>query len=420
MKKIVLPFLIFFLAFALARDIFAPQFALIGDEYAFFYDAASIATNGIHFSQIFSQHGVYGYHPVADSIYQAVWMKLFGVNLIGWKSANIITMCLSMLLIYSIAFTLFGTYATAITATIFFGFSHYLFGFAHIGYNNLQAFIPFLSAILCFFRFQSTKRPIYFFLTGLCTSACFYTFFAARLILIVLLPFLIIHRKKIHYFFAGFFLLFLPFLIANQTTWLSAMLSRTFAHPYYHGIPWNVITSLVASLALHTNGTQHHFVTTPLFSPILLLSYFIGCITLSRAKKKIISIVLALWSIGLGILITIIYPSIDLPTTRLFIIIPAVCLVAAIGLMSVIHNKFVLLVILLLYMANEGYLFYFVTPKAQTENTIMRILTLAQRNPTKHICVDKKLDDPPQAISLYAKNVLIGVRNKASCDIYYE
>lgn len=419
MKRLILLPFICLLIFGLAIDIFNPRYALIGDEYAFFYKASYIATHGVSIPQLFSQNGVYGYHPVADSVYQAVWMKAFGVNLVGWKSANIATLIISMLLVYGIALVLFKKHLTALTAMVFMGFSHYLYGFAHIGYNNLQAFLPFLTSILFYCLFLSTKKSVYVFLSGISAGACFYTFFAARSILIILIPLVIFHKKQLLVFVSGFLLLFLPFAVVNQGSIVSAMLKESVTHPYYHGVPWKLIGSLLTSLVVHTQGTQHHFVTTPLFSPLLVIAFFIGCVALPRSKKnKVASILCFIWAVVLGIVITFTYPSVDLPTTRLFIIIPALSLIAAYGVTSIFQNKLIISIILIVYILGEGYLFYRITPMEQPQNTATFILTLAQAHRTKLICIDRQLDDPPQLFSLYVNNIMdYAPSSSQSCDM---
>lgn len=57
-------------------------YSFIGDEYSFFELAKGIA-QGTQKINLLSQKGVYDYHPVLDSFYQAQIMKILGANNFG-------------------------------------------------------------------------------------------------------------------------------------------------------------------------------------------------------------------------------------------------------------------------------------------------------------------------------------------------
>ena len=99
--------IIFLVGILLYQDILNVNYSYIGDEYPFFDYAKEILTNPQFKPSIFSQSGVYGYHPVLDSYIHAFFMSIFGINLVGWKITNIVAISLSSLLIYFLSNNLF-------------------------------------------------------------------------------------------------------------------------------------------------------------------------------------------------------------------------------------------------------------------------------------------------------------------------
>ena len=99
-------------------------------------------------------------------------MKIFGINALGWKIANIFVLALSTILVFLVGREMYDR-RLGVIASMFFLFSHMILGFAHIGYNNLNALIPFLLSILFFVRSIRTNSPIDSLLSGLFAGFCF-------------------------------------------------------------------------------------------------------------------------------------------------------------------------------------------------------------------------------------------------------
>lgn len=78
------------------------KFSYTGDEYAFYDMARGLAQEGLHRVNWFEASGVYGYHPVALSGWQALWMLLFGPYNFAWRlsSALVVLACVPPLYLF--------------------------------------------------------------------------------------------------------------------------------------------------------------------------------------------------------------------------------------------------------------------------------------------------------------------------------
>ena len=129
------------------RDLENWYYAAIGDEYAFYQGARNILDTGI--SRPFSQDGVYGEHPVLNSAYQAVVMAIAGRDNVGWRFSSVLSVALTIPGIYVLGLTLGNRRVAMFSATLF-AFSHYLFAYAHTGYNNIHSLAPAVWALAFF------------------------------------------------------------------------------------------------------------------------------------------------------------------------------------------------------------------------------------------------------------------------------
>lgn len=273
----------------LLRDTTNPMYSYIGDEYAFYEHAQNIAMFGFSPLSFFSQSGVYGYHPVADSILQALIMKIFGINLIGWKITNIVIIILSSFLIYNITQILFHDARIGLLSSLLFMTSHYIFAFAHIGYNNLLALLPFLAAFYSYLLCVKTRSVYWGIISGVLCAYCFYTFYSARLIVLLLIPRMIFFRDErriILPFVSGFFLLFLPFVYSNKSSIISESLNQSFYHPIYSTMNFRNIYLFIVSLFQQAGVPVHHYVIGPLLSPVMTFFLIVGYVQLVITHNK--------------------------------------------------------------------------------------------------------------------------------------
>ena len=165
------------------RDLDGWRYTFIGDEGAFF-DTARLIDKGVTLN-LFSQVGTYGDHPLAGSAYQAMVMKVFGFNYFGWKFASLLIIVAAIPPFYFLLRTLLGP-RPAVFGTVLLSASHYLFAYAHTGYDSVFCVLP---AVLAFALFNAGLRRSSSFLllaSGVVSGMGFYTFYSSRAVIVVL------------------------------------------------------------------------------------------------------------------------------------------------------------------------------------------------------------------------------------------
>ena len=155
---------------------------LVGDEGKFWEIARMIAL-GEYQPSPFSA-GVYTF-PIASSYVQALVMRLFGIDLWGWRFSSVLAGVVAVVPLYLFTRLWFDR-RTAVVAGFAMLTSAYFLAFARLGYNNAQALLPFLLAL--FFWSMAVKRSSFFYvwLAGLSAGLSFYTYTAAQLSVIVM------------------------------------------------------------------------------------------------------------------------------------------------------------------------------------------------------------------------------------------
>jgi 4-amino-4-deoxy-L-arabinose transferase-like glycosyltransferase len=158
---------------------------LMGDEGSFWTAARDIA-NGQFKPPVFA-NGVYTF-PVLSSIGQAAALKLFGLDLWGWRFGSVLSGALTVFPLYLLAREAFDR-KTAIASCFALAFSPYFLAFARLGYNNIQAL--FITTLALHWLYRGIRRYsiFYLFLAGCAAGFGFYTYFAARMALVIALLF---------------------------------------------------------------------------------------------------------------------------------------------------------------------------------------------------------------------------------------
>ena len=134
-------------------------YSAIGDEYSFYLGAKDILDHGL--TRPFSQAGVYDKQPVLNSAYQSLIMAIFGQNNFGWRLASVISVAAAIPGIYLVGRVL-GDRRVALVSSILFTFSHYMFAYAHTGYNNIHRSHPLSGRWDCSRWACTEKAPSYF------------------------------------------------------------------------------------------------------------------------------------------------------------------------------------------------------------------------------------------------------------------
>jgi hypothetical protein len=382
-------FFISIICFALYRDIPNRMYSFIGDEYAFYYTAINIATEGIQPKSVFSQNGVYGYHPVADSLVQAMSMKVFGMNVWGWKMLNIFIIALVSWLLFAIVLQLTRDYASALATAVLFAGNRYLFAFAHIGYNNLHALVPPVVAVWFYLKQIKTKNVWHGIPAGIFAGLCLYTFFSARLALLCILPVIIGKGKYRIIFITSFLMSITPFVFINGTKIITASTGQGLIN--HHITIQTTMTSIIQSardLTLSGYMRVHHFVYGPPISFLVLIFSTIGFMCLAIKRKFKLLLFLLATSLGFAIIIVITFYSPDLPITRLHVILPALAFSAGYLFQYLPKKSIVTPLILFLFLSVEAYQFYVVMPRVQPIQKEAVAMQVIHKNHGKTICMD--------------------------------
>lgn len=168
----------------MVQDLTNWRYAWLGDDGEFFRVAKQVAMGSDEWN-LFSQRGPYGYHPPMSSAYQAVVMRVTSIHIFGWKLASVLIVAVSLPTFYWLLRTLIGSRTAAFGTTIM-AFSHYLFGYAHTGYNNIFPIFPTILAFALFFAGRRSSSLLFMFGSGAVAGLGFYTHYSARSIVVIL------------------------------------------------------------------------------------------------------------------------------------------------------------------------------------------------------------------------------------------
>jgi 4-amino-4-deoxy-L-arabinose transferase-like glycosyltransferase len=157
------------------------EYAVIGDEYSFYsYALQRLGDEGLWgcFAYLFKGAAVYGSHPFLSTLIQMFSLSVFGLDHFGWRISNIYLTGVSVYFFF-IFFRAFLSARIALWAAILLAFSHYLFNFSKIGYNNLQALFAFGLMMAAAARSVRAPNAFNYALTGAAIGLCFYVYPAA-------------------------------------------------------------------------------------------------------------------------------------------------------------------------------------------------------------------------------------------------
>ncbi len=317
------------------RDLTHWYYSGIGDEYAFYENAVGVLENGI--SRPFSQAGIYGY-AVMSHIYQAAVMALFGDDNFGWRMAQTMSIVIAIPGIYIIGAALGGR-RVAILATVLFTFSHYMFAYAHTGYNNVHAVAPVVWSVAFYIIGVKRRSPILMLAAGLVGGLGFYTNFAARVAFPILILFALTQARWKRQLLdlwpvaLGFLVAAVPIFAASGGDVISVMRENTLVG-YSREVTGPVGSRLMQNLsinliAFNSNPYSFHYVAGSLLDPITALLAVLGIGLSIRYLRYAPFRLLMIWFLiavlGTGVLSP--YPYVAI--MRLFFVLPPLVLLAS-------------------------------------------------------------------------------------------
>ncbi|NIM95503.1 MAG: hypothetical protein GTO18_17535 [Anaerolineales bacterium] len=328
-------------------------FSVIGDEYAFFRWARSIAENQDLFSynpNLFNGAVIYGSHAYISVLIQALFLKVFGSNNFGWRFSNIYLSALAAGVFY-LFFNQFMKKRVAILASLFLTASSYIMSFSKVGYNNLQAYFMLSITMLVTSWAIKSRRTLAYVTLGVCLGLCFYSYPAA--LYVTPLPFLLLAfycppktRAELgKWAIAGAtaFLLIMPLLMQPEY-WVSKISGTFFYRPellqdpslFVEHMTSNLLYSFFAFLFI---PEETHFVVVSYLGPLTSAFFILGTAFLVvNFRKHRFSTFLILSFIYMLLILGVShdrpYPS----TTRMFMLLPWYAVFAAIGLTAVLNK----------------------------------------------------------------------------------
>lgn len=320
------------------------MYAYWGDEWPFYALAKGIASGAG--ADPFSQHGVFGIHPIMDSLYQALLMRIVGVDVTGWRASSVLAAALPIIPLYGIG-RQFGGPALAGASAIFYAGCPLLWAFCHIGYNNNDPiFAMCVAAALCY-RGIRTGVPINLCASGAFAGACWYSIFTGRLMIVVLVLVLLTEwgggirgcMRRILATLSGFALVVLPLLLDNGLRTLGAMSHNT---PLSQGLVGGMLggqvgrNTLRACYAFLYSTAHDHYTAGAVFDPLSATALCIGIALALRNWRHPVSRLLLCWFLVTLFLTTPLNDTDAVSATRSMVIVPPAALLSAWGLCSLV------------------------------------------------------------------------------------
>ncbi|HVA96052.1 MAG TPA: glycosyltransferase family 39 protein [Candidatus Acidoferrales bacterium] len=256
------------------------KFSFVGDEWPFYVYALNFTVHP-HPLNPLSFSGVYGTHSPLASMYQVLFMELFGINNVAWRLSNIV-------LIFPLSFFFYRwiklsfNKQTAVLATILMQCSFFLANFFKIGYDNPQSLTLL---IICFYlaaTFGKSPTKKLGLLLGGILGISFYMYFGAAFPLFIWPYFLPLRnqirnkatRKAIQSLIITYLLLLCPLIFQ-----IPALLNvrDALGQPGSFHLKSNIIYDFLLFYKNH-DYYYNHFITGPYLDSISQVFCVIGTI----------------------------------------------------------------------------------------------------------------------------------------------
>lgn len=164
------------------------KFSFVGDEWPFYLLAHNYITMGYP-TDIFSFAGAHGENAVIGSVYQALFLDIFGPSNIAWRMSNIILIIPISFFFYFWLTQVFGK-QTALLSTLLLQTSYFLSNYFKIGYINPQALLLLVISLYLATKCGIERKARYFLILGLVMGLGFYIYIGP-LIPVIIFPFLL-------------------------------------------------------------------------------------------------------------------------------------------------------------------------------------------------------------------------------------
>jgi hypothetical protein len=320
-------------------DLRSWYYSCIGDEFSFYEASATVASGKPWFENLFFQRGVHDAIPVMTTWAQGMLMRVFGIGLVGWKTAALAPVALSLPLIYLLAGALYGRFVAALTLAML-ASAHYLLAYAHTGYVNLESIFPTVASLLLFvYGIRCGSRTL-LVLSGCSAALGWYTFYSSRATIIILAVIVMLCVRRAQWLIvggfvaAGFLLFFLPLFAVNRWDVVTGMMQRSLGSE--ERVANHAMLTLWIGgrtlLAFNYNVHGGPYVATSLAEPFTAALYVLGVACALTTWKDVRSRGLLVW-LAIGLIVTGVLSNHDyVSVQRLHYVLPAVAILAALAL----------------------------------------------------------------------------------------
>ena len=331
------------------RDVADWYYSVIGDEYIFYEWSRRMVEYGI--GDPFNQDGVYSHNPVMSTVYQALVMMVLGVDHTGWVFSSILSVVLTIPALYALGKIISGRVA-GFSAAMILAFSHYMFGFSHMGNIYLTALPVMTWSVVLFLLGNKKQSFLLLLLAGFVAGLSLYAIYSARVILPVLGLFVLLNLRSRQSLInlwpmaLGFAICTAPTLFGGQSDPLSggSSISRMLEQVvggYSENITGDPLQRIRDNLypnllAFNFSSHNSHFVSGPLLDVISggLAMLGIG-LALGRIKEQRMQLLL-IWLILTVTAAGVLSPYPHVAITRLNIVLPPLAMIAGLSVSNLV------------------------------------------------------------------------------------
>ena len=316
------------------HDLHDWYYSAIGDEFLFFEHARHITEEGV--TRPFSQEGVYNRHPVMSSVFQAVVMRVIGADYFGWTFSETLNAALTIPGVYLLGYALGGRKAAAVSAALF-AFSHFIFAFSHVGYNNLSSLPVAVWSLALFVMGWRKGNPLLLYAAGIVAGLGFYTHYSGRAMLPVMLLFVLTagHPRRLLSLWPlafGFALTVAPTFVLEQEQVFTRMFGQVvggYSEVVTGSTSDRILNNIEINLpAFNYNSTVHSYVYGPLMDPVSAALAALG-IGFALGHSRQASFRLLLMWFGVAVIMTgVLSPYPHVAITRLAFVVPPLAVLA--------------------------------------------------------------------------------------------
>ena len=301
------------------HDVRSWKYAVIGDEFAYFDLARTLARAPWTHWPFLEASGPDGDHPMMVSIIQAVFLRVFGTSTVSWRASCAVLMAVAAPLLFVYVRSRFGVYA-ARGACVIYGFSALITCWAKIG-KTCAFMLPAVVATLGLYQLSRRGSAFYAFLAAAAAGGGFFLHIlggvtaTAVLVIGVLLDLLEPERRRstlrrLGLIALGWALAASPILV--QADYLRGLLEKNVAATWITSTTV-LQNSIHAALAFLYFENGSHFLFGNVSDVVSALLILVGLAHAARRRKGEAFLLLALCVLMSGTIAKYPYP----PPTRL-------------------------------------------------------------------------------------------------------